>query len=200
MKLNSCINLVAVALIFVSGCKNSTKLDTEAAEIWRKSKNSSFLNAQTTPIPTEELSSFAGLKYFEYDPKWVVSAKVMRVYGALPTEMAATQNQFEQYIKVGYLAFEFEQKSYKLDAYQSVGSIEATKWFVPFADLSAGVTTYETGRYLDLDVPPNAQNINVNFNYAYNPYCAYNSNFVCPIPPAINFLNVMVQAGEKKYH
>jgi uncharacterized protein (DUF1684 family) len=74
------------------------------------------------------------------------------------------------------------------------------KLFLAFADATSGIETYGAGRYLDVKKVPAATSIELDFNLAYNPYCAYNENFSCPFPPKENVLKVAILAGEKSYH
>ena len=71
--------------------------------------------------------------------------------------------------------------------------------FLPFSDLTSGNETYGGGRYIDLEIPK-GKTITIDFNQAYNPYCAYNPKYSCPIVPAENELLTNVNAGVKKFH
>jgi uncharacterized protein (DUF1684 family) len=96
------------------------------------------------------------------------------------------------------VTFTLEKSLLTLKAYRAQNSTDSSL-FVPFNDLTNGVETYKSGRYLNLYIPDNGA-IVVDFNLAYNPYCAYNKKYSCPIPPVENRLNVKIKAGEKKYH
>ena len=74
------------------------------------------------------------------------------------------------------------------------------KLFFAFGDETSAVETYGAGRYLDLEKVPGSSTITLDFNKAYNPYCAYISNYSCPLPPAQNLLTIPIKAGEKTYH
>jgi uncharacterized protein (DUF1684 family) len=191
----------AFFLIFLcTHCKSDTDSAVQSFDFFCKSKNNAFINPTQTPLPAAEIASFAGLKYFDYNPNAAVSARVTPIVGAFPFEMMNNQNQPEMYTKAVYLDFELQGKKLRLEGYiASANSTTARTWFVPFADLTNARTTYGAGRYIDVPIV-GAGAVTLDFNYAYNPYCAYNPEFVCPIPPVANRLDVSIQAGEKNYH
>jgi uncharacterized protein (DUF1684 family) len=119
-------------------------------------------------------------------------------------EMLTSDGKKRLYRQYGILSFELKGKSLTLPAYQSKRLMRMPQYrnylFVPFTDPTNGNTTYGAGRYLGLYMPKQEEgNITLDFNKAYNPYCAYNSNYSCPIPPRANHLNAAIEAGEKKY-
>jgi uncharacterized protein len=97
---------------------------------------------------------------------------------------------------VGTLEFTFEGERRSLGAFVEDGTQQITNLFVPFADLTTGMDTYAAGRYLDIE-PTTTGYYTIDFNRAYNPYCAYNATYECPFPPPSNRLNVAIRAGEK---
>ena len=108
------------------------------------------------------------------------------------------------YRKYGIARFTLDNKKLELSIYQNqklMTSLEyAEHLFLPFNDTSNGKSTYEGGRFIDLEIPSEgSQTIVIDFNKAYNPYCAYNHKYSCPIPPAENYLQVAISAGVKAY-
>ncbi|MDO3384294.1 DUF1684 domain-containing protein, partial [Gilvimarinus sp. SDUM040013] len=104
----------------------------------------------------------------------------------------------------GVASFTLKGKKFKLNIYQNQSLITSPEYknhlFLPFNDLTNNTTSYEGGRYIDLEIPPaKSKIIIIDFNKAYNPYCAYNHKYSCPIPPADNFLDIEINAGVKKY-
>ncbi len=98
---------------------------------------------------------------------------------------------------MGYFELLVDDQKVVLNAYQSAER-EDPNLFIPFRDATSGVESYGAARYLDLEVAHNDR-YSVDFNYAYNPYCAYSDAYVCPLPPRENWLGVPIRAGEKKY-
>jgi uncharacterized protein (DUF1684 family) len=110
-----------------------------------------------------------------------------------------TGGEAEYFIKYGYATFKLKDKSHKLLLLLQLNNEdEKDKLFLPFTDKTNGFETYGGGRYLDLDLEKDDQLI-IDFNFAYNPFCAYNDNYTCPVPPAENQLDIEIKAGEKEY-
>jgi uncharacterized protein (DUF1684 family) len=101
-------------------------------------------------------------------------------------------------LKFGLFTFEVEGQHLKLIAYKSVEDPYARSLFLPFSDETSGHETYAAGRYLDLE-EQGGDDYELDFNLAYNPYCAYNEDYTCPVPPFENKLSVKILAGEKNY-
>ncbi len=106
------------------------------------------------------------------------------------------------YCKVGDLSFNVDEVEVKLPVYQNIELSKGAEYenylFLPFTDLTNGEETYGGGRYLDLEGPLEGI-VELDFNMAYNPYCAYNDRYSCPIPPKENHINVRVEAGVKAF-
>ncbi len=177
----------------------------EDIETWRRAvlrfrerKDEFFRSDPASPLDHDGPRMFAGLKYFEPDPAFRFEAKLQRnphPDGVIMTTSKGTRQLFN---KVGYFELTLDGQPLKLQAYQSAEREDASI-FIPFRDATSGVESYGAARYLDLEVEHNDEYA-VDFNYAYNPYCAYSEDYVCPLPPRENWLTVPIRAGEKKYH
>jgi len=141
-------------------------------------------------------SSFAGLNYFDVDPKWKLEAK----YEAhVPPKMIPIVNvlgMVEEMPSPGTLVFDVEGKTYRLDP---VLEKDEKRWFIIFGDATSGKETYGAGRYLYADPPGADGKVVLDFNKSYNPPCAFTKFATCPLPPRQNRLPFRVEAGEKKY-
>ncbi|MDX2249448.1 MAG: DUF1684 domain-containing protein [Bacteroidia bacterium] len=160
----------------------------------REQKNLQFKNDPESPIRKEDRVAFSGLKYFPPNEDYVVPAKLIpNVSPDTLTLLTSTGTDYEV-VRAGKLAFTLQGQSLELTVflYLEPGKNE---YFVPFRDLTTNVSTYGGGRYMDI---PASDPLMVDFNKAYNPYCAYNETFVCPLPPRENKLNVEILAGELK--
>jgi uncharacterized protein (DUF1684 family) len=149
-----------------------------------------------SPIPPDKKNVLLPLKYFAADPSFVVPA-VLRVADERPVfEMPTSTGTIRRNVRVGVLEFTIPGQAMTLGAFVEEGTKQISTLFVPFADQTTGKETYPAGRYLDLH--PTATNIyTIDFNRAYNPYCAYNNSYECPFPPPSNRLKIAVNAGEK---
>lgn len=169
---------------------------------FRYTKDSFFKFSPESPLEATEKRPFITLNYFDVDPAFKVKATLVPYSTPEPISMQMSGSTNEQYMKMGVLEFKLKGEPYKLTVYQSADflrqGIHNDELFLPFSDLTNGKTTYAGGRFMDIDY--NGQDtINLDFNYAYNPSCAYNHDFSCPVPPAENHLPIEINAGEKLY-
>ncbi len=150
-------------------------------------------------LNSEEVNSFKGLDYFPVDTAYKITAKFKKKLGP-EFEMPTSGTRTPVYRRYGYLYFEVNHKKCRLTVYQNIQLSKSEDLkdylFVPFRDLTSSHATYGGGRYLDFEIPETKE-ILIDFNLAYNPYCAYSHRYSCPIPPAENTLSVEILAGEK---
>jgi hypothetical protein len=162
--------------------------------------NAEYLNPDKSPLPKKELKKFEGLPFFEIDENFKVEAKFVRSKNATPFQMKTTTNRLPTYETYGQAIFELNGQTFTLNIYQNYQLRETVAHkdylFIPFTDLGNGEETYGGGRYIDLRIPKD-DTIVLDFNKAYNPYCAYNPAYSCPIPPKENHLDIKVTAGVK---
>src|SRR5690606_18517382 len=149
-----------------------------------------------------EIAAFPGLDYYGVDPAYRVTARFERAEGDEPVAMNTSGGDIRDYRRFGTLHFELGGEPLTLAAYQSVAPHEdpayADYLAVPFKDATSGETTYAAGRYLDLRIPAGDEVV-LDFNKAYAPYCAYSAAYSCILPPRENHLAVAVEAGVKDY-
>jgi uncharacterized protein len=140
---------------------------------------------------------FHALQYFGPDRRFVVSATLVR--RATPEEAYLRTNRDNQAVMryIGDLTFSLEGETYRLRLYHA-GEGVGTSVFVPFRDLTSGRESYGAGRYLMLELNETDE-YELDFNRAFNPYCAYTDDFECPFPPAENDLPAEIRAGEKAW-
>lgn len=184
-------------------------------EEFRKRKDEFFKTGAESPIPAEERPSFSGLKYFSEDPNLRFLVSLVRVPEE-ELEFETSSGEKKVFKRIGKLSFSVGGQPAKGEArlrrpdeltlYQAASG----SYFLPFRDATSGKETYGAGRYLEVEekpppsggVPPEAGDgkFALDFNYAYNPYCAYAAGYSCPLPPLENWLKVPIRAGEKSYH
>jgi hypothetical protein len=179
----------------------STGAYEDAVEHSRREKDESFKHADWSPVPPKDRARFQGLSYFPTAAGWQVTAKVTRLPGSEVFEMASSTGAPRQQRRAARLEFSTPAGGAQLFAYQdaSEGHKHGPETlFVPFRDKTSGTQTYGAGRYLDLEDPAGGE-VRIDFNLAYNPYCAYSESYSCPLPPPENWLEISVTAGEMKY-
>lgn len=179
-------------------------MEPESEAAWRRAlvrfreeKDGFFRTGPDSPIPSAERQGFTGLIYFDPDPSFRFEAKLRRDPAPEGVVLGTSKSTRQLYNRVGHFELGFEGKNVKLYAYQSAQG-EDPSLFIPFRDSTSGRESYGSSRYLDLAVEHNDEYA-VDFNYAYNPYCAYSDEYICPLPPHENWLTVAIRAGEKKY-
>ncbi|WP_378187038.1 DUF1684 domain-containing protein [Aquimarina sp. W85] len=163
--------------------------------------NKKFISEDTSPLPEKELSSFEALEFFEINTAFSIKAKFVRTPFESPFMMKTSTESESIYVKYGEVHFKINKIPYRLNIYQNQELKTQAEYeeylFLPFTDLSNGISSYIGGRYIDLTIPE-GDTILIDFNTAYNPYCAYNQRYSCPMPPKENHLDLEVLAGVKK--
>ncbi|MBU3679380.1 MAG: DUF1684 domain-containing protein [Candidatus Kapabacteria bacterium] len=162
----------------------------------RQAKDEAFRSSSTSPLSEAKLASFSGLRYFDPDPDYVVEATYTASSAPDTIVMQTSSKEPRQAVRAGVFRFEIQGRTLKLNAYTFAGG-EGTSFFVPFTDKTTGNETYYAGRYLDVPKVDGNDYV-LDFNVAYNPYCAYNDRYSCPLVPAENDLPIAIRAGEKK--
>ncbi len=167
----------------------------------REEYKAEFLKNSSSPLKKED---FEYLRFYEPNEKFKVECEFVATKKGKPFDVPTSSGQTATYTKFGELKFEIEGKSYKLAVYQSLRLRNLPQYrdylFIPFKDLTNGKETYGGGRYLDLRMKEIAgDKIYLDFNKAYNPYCAFSAGYSCPIPPKENQLKVAIEAGEKNF-
>jgi uncharacterized protein (DUF1684 family) len=177
----------------------------EDVETWRRAllrfreeKDVFFRQGQDSPLPDSERSGFQGLKYFDPDPNFRFETKLRRLDSIQSVIMVTSTGTRQLFNKVGYFDVKITGASVRLQAYQSAERVDPTL-FLPFRDATSGKESYGASRYIDMEVEHDDEYA-LDFNYAYNPYCAYSDAYVCPLPPRENWLAAEILAGEKRYH
>ncbi len=198
-----------ITYIFICYClvQNFTLFAQNAEVIedvkeFQKELNEEYRNPESSPLDKKDLAEFKALDFFEIDPEYRVKAEFVRTPAEPPFTMKTSTDRTPVYVKYGELYFSLKGKKFKLNVYQSQELKQDPEYydylFLPFTDLTNGNSTYGNGRYIDLRIPEGREII-VDFNKAYNPYCAYSGRYSCPIPPEENDLEIEIPAGVKTY-
>jgi uncharacterized protein (DUF1684 family) len=163
-------------------------------EAFRAEKDEFFGSHSQSPLTREQKKDFTGLHYFPENEALRFEIKVDEFPVKEKFEMQTSTGDVQLYEKFGKFQFVVDGAEVELTIYQSPNG-----FFLPFVDSLAGHETYPAGRYLEPEPLPGGRFF-VDFNHSYNPYCAYNERWSCPITPAENRLKVAVRAGEKLFH
>ena len=167
----------------------------QSIEEWRNERERMFREGPDSPIPENKKATLLPIQYFPVDPSFIVPAALKLADERPVFEMPTSTGTLRRYQLVGTLEFRLQGQPMSLGAFVPAGE-EISTLFVPFADLTSNKETYPAGRYLDVE-PTSSGIYSIDFNRAYNPYCAYNLAYECPYPPPSNRLKIEVRAGEK---
>lgn len=160
-----------------------------------------YTNEATSPLKGDLFTNFKGLLFYPISDKYCLEATFKRTKKEKPFPMKTTSSRTPMYVKYGEIYFEIDGKKLKLDVFQNLDFVKnnpkyKNHLFLPFTDFTSGVTSYGGGRYLDLEIP-NKKTFTIDFNKAYNPYCAYAPGYSCPLTPEQNDLEIEILAGVK---
>ena len=172
---------------------------------YRHQKDDSFRDGEQSPIPAEERATFKGLRYYPALFAMRVVAQIERLPNPEHIQMATSDGASRLFERAAMLRFTLDGHAVQLTGYRSADDPEddGQSYFIPFRDALSGKETYGAGRYLDVEEAAAADGtpiVVLDFNLAYNPYCAYNENYSCPITPKENKLEWAIYAGERIYH
>ena len=204
--------LLTLMVLVLLGCKEEKRYhdeikDDKASAVddvlkeilkFQDNMNEEFKNPETSPLPDRYRKDFEGLAFFEPNTNYVVKAKLVLTPEALPFLMPTTTDRKSEEVVYGIAHFQLNGKEHRLEIYQNkelmLQEEHKDYLFLPFTDKTNGEETYSGGRYIDLAIP-NGDSIIIDFNKAYNPYCAYNKKYSCPIVPNVNAMDTRVMAG-----
>jgi uncharacterized protein len=192
----------ALALAGAACSSNPAVPDDDTAaikeiEAYRADRDRYMREDPSSPIPAAKKSVLVPLRYYPPDAAFSVPAVLDVKSGARPVMEVPTSTGAPRRVElVGTLQFTLRGEKLALSAFVDEGTRQISQLFVPFADTTSGTDTYPAGRYLDL-VPTATGIYTIDFNKAYNPFCAYNNSYECPLPPPSNRLKVAITAGEK---
>ena len=165
---------------------------------WRKERDAFFKNHERSPLTSREKRNFKGLKYYPFNSQYAFSGKIERYilhinnpkyYATFLTNKGINK----RYIRYGKVHFKLNGSDYTIEVYKSILS---DTLFIPFKDKTNGKETYEGGRYIDAEIL-RGYRMDLDFNMAYHPSCAYNEKFICVLTPRENMLEIEIEAGEK---
>ena len=200
--MNYSLKVFVIIALFSFSKAFSQQCSKETSLAYQKQLNKEYANPKESPLSKKDLKKFKSLDFYSIDMAYCIEAKFVRTPNEKPFEMATTTARKPMYVKYGEVYFTLQGKECKLDVFQSIDLIKQEKYkdalFLPFTDFTSGNGSYGGGRYIDLK-QPKGNSISIDFNTAYNPYCAYNHAYSCPVPPQQNDLKVEVKAGVKEY-
>lgn len=199
-------NVLSFLFIFLLiSCNSNGKRPLLGETEYQQKLNASYKDATTSPLKKKDLKNFNGLDFFAVDSSFIVTANLTRIENAQVFEMATTTDRKPLYKEYGLLRFNINGQDLELTIYQSQDDLRDEKYkdylFLPFTDNTSGNESYGGGRYMDVMITniKDDNTIELNFNNTYNPYCAYNDDYSCPLTPRKNHLDIEIKAGIKAF-
>ncbi|QNM85689.1 DUF1684 domain-containing protein [Polaribacter pectinis] len=192
-------------LLLIISCNSQGKRALVGETEYQQVLNASYKDASKSPLKKKDLKNFKGLDFFPIDSTFIVTAKLTRTENAPTFEMATTTDRKPLYKEYGKLNFTLKGQDLELTIYQSQDDLRDEKYkdylFLPFTDNTSGEDSYGGGRYMDVMITDISEEntFELNFNNTYNPYCAYNDKYSCPLTPRKNHLDVEIKAGIKVF-
>lgn len=176
-------------------------LNGESPEAYKKNilkereKQDTFMRTSEESPFVEHDVKYEGLTYFEPDQKYRIKARFEPIEDKEIRKLPTSNNEEKEYLEYGYATFTLDDQKQKLLILENV---KDNVLFLAFGDKTSADETYGGGRYLEV-THDGGNSILLDFNKAYNPYCAYTEGYSCPLPPRENLLDVAIRAGEKSY-
>ena len=197
------ITLIIITVVFISSAFLAGTDEAYIREIksWQEELNREFADSAKSPLAPEDRAKFHGLDFYPIDIRYRVTARFERTPNETQFGMKTTTERRPTYVRYGIAYFKLIDRDFKINIYQNIRLSKTEKYhdylFMLFTDKSSGKETYAGGRYIDLRIPQ-SDSLIIDFNKAYNPYCAYNHKYSCPIPPEEDYFDIEILAGCKK--
>ena len=203
MKIILTPGIILFSLLFIScGDKHNPdeKKYMQEVQQYRQEKNDYMRNNPESPFNQDSTINFEPLNYYPVEPSFVFKSKLY-VYPDKDTiSVYGTKGEERKAIRYGYINFDFNSQPYKVNVYKGTTTQGEAYYSIWFTDRTTGDETYGVGRYIDFDINPDSDYVyTIDFNLAYNPYCAYSARYSCAIPTKEDYIDLAVTAGEKKY-
>ncbi len=211
VKFDIIIFILAVVMALQFGCQtkngdeaNSNPLDenylTELSTE-RTLKDSSMRYDAHSPFNRDSKAEYAKLNYYEPGSEFIFTSKLYK-YDAIDTvDVFGTRGELRRVLKLGYVELNYRNEEHTVNVYKAFGRDGTPYYSIWFTDKTTGKETYGVGRYIDFEYEDDPDHVyTIDFNKAYNPYCAYSAEFTCPIPREEDYIDFEIKAGEKNFH
>jgi len=199
--------ILFLSLLLTEACKENRlddpKMKTYIDELIkeRKEKDYSLQFDLNSPFNRDTTITFKPLNYYEPNPDFIFKSKLIQYDVQDTVSILGTKGETRPAILLGFLELKKDDKVHKVNVYKSFSRIGEPYYSIWFTDRTTGKDTYGVGRYLDFELNDNPEFVyTIDFNRAYNPYCAYSSLFTCPIPRVEDYIDMEIEAGEKNFH
>lgn len=190
--------VIAIAVMYTLTATDDAEVYVENIQKERERQYKFLRFNIDSPLEEDQKQELKELQYYPIDMAYKIRARMIPVEDPKMIELPMTDGSVEKYLRHSYAAFELNGAQHQLLLLQAAKEADKRNLFLAFADETSGEETYGGGRYINLR-QDGKNSITIDFNLAYNPYCAYNPNYACPLPPKENLLEIPIRAGEKDY-
>ena len=201
------IIILFLTLLVTEACKENRIDDPEMKAYIdslikeRKEKNYSLQFDINSPFNRDTTVTFKPLNYYEPNPDFVFKSKLFKYDIQDTVAILGTKGETRPAILLGFLEIKKDNKVHRINVYQSFSRTGEPYYSIWFTDQTTGAETYGVGRYLDFELNDHPEFVyTIDFNRAYNPYCAYSALFTCPIPREEDYIDMEIEVGEKNFH
>lgn len=196
--------LIVEALSITSCGKTYTPEQKEyiaSVENSRKEKDEWMMNDPASPFRQDSTVHAAPLKYFPVDPDFAFQSTLVEFAAKDTVIIFGTKGEARNVEKFGYVVWNFTGTERRINVYRAISRKGIEYYSIWFTDRTTNKETYGVGRYIDFTKDPDPTFLyTIDFNLAYNPYCAYSAKFSCAIPAKEDYIDIAITAGEKKFH
>ena len=204
MKRNNIILIIAVVVLLITvfysfeGSQDDSAWVNQIEE--ERAEKDRFMRTSSESPFAESPERYKGLNYYPPDSKYRVIAALRPIEKKKPVILSTNDGKEQRFFEYAYAEFKLDGVNNRLLILEIADmGPQRGKLFLAFGDETSAEETYGAGRYLDVTKKPGSSTIDLDFNLAYNPYCAYDDSFTCPLPPRENILTIPIRAGEKLY-
>ncbi len=198
------LGIISFTVLFYSCGEKGTveeKQYIKEVEQYRNEKNDYMKNNPDSPFNQDTTINFEPLNYYDVDPAFVFKSRLFEYPSKDTITVYGTKGEERKAVRYGYVTFDYKNHPYKVNVYKGTSASGEEYYSIWFTDKTTGDETYGVGRYIDFDINTDSNYVyTVDFNLAYNPYCAYSAKYSCAIPTKEDHIDLAVTAGEKKFH
>ena len=197
--------IIVLSFVLLSSCAENYSPEEKKyiaeVEQSRKEKDDYMKNDPKSPFNYKGKVEFHPLKYFDVNPDFVFKSKLIEYPTKDTISIFGTKGEERKVVRFGYVSFDYQEKTYRLNVYKGFGKSGEEYFSIWFTDLTTNEESYGVGRYLGFELYTDKNyKYTIDFNLAYNPYCAYSADYTCAIPTKEDYVDLKIEAGEKKYH
>lgn len=192
------VSVVVITIIIFYSFQGGESMASYIEKIEKEREETGNFMRNDQDSPFQNGLEFKGLSYYPPDPKYKIKAHFTPSKKKSVVTLATSDQKESKYLIYGHATFQLNGKENKLLILEVANQPFKGTLFLAFGDATSAIETYGAGRYLDVE-HKNGRTIELDFNLAYNPYCAYSNEFSCPLPPQENLLGIPIEAGEKDY-